>query len=355
MKPVAPCLTLLCLASIGLAAETHRFVPSTYHASLAAAQAPAMRLKSGDRVVTSTVDEAGADATGTVVAQGPSALTGPFFVENAEPGDLLVVTLERLTPNRATGYSTSIMAPAAVPPSSLSPRQDPRPVVWTIDRDRGLVRLDLSASMPNVNWRARFGAPTIEMPLVPSLGSIGVAPAADAVPATASGPGGGTIVSAGLTDGARVMLPVLRPGALLYLGHGHARQGDGMATGTGIETSLDVEFKVEVVKKQPWPHSSVARPSTVVGEFEQGWPRVETSTQLMTIGSGATLEEALQRATLELHHWLDDDFGLSEQAVSLFLCQALELQVSQISHGAEPGFTVVAKVRKAYLPAAPGT
>jgi acetamidase/formamidase len=151
------------------------------------------------------------------------------------------------------------------------------------------------------------------------------------------------------------MLAVQQPGALLYLGHGHARQGDGDISGTGVETSLDVEFSVEVVKKKEWPHSSVARPSTVVGEFEMSWPRIETTEFLMAVGSGTTLQLAMQHATLELHHWLDDDFGLSEQAVSLFLGQALELQVSQISHGAEPGFTVVAKVRKAYLPAAPGT
>jgi acetamidase/formamidase len=107
------------------------------------------------------------------------------------------------------------------------------------------------------------------------------------------------LVSSHLTTGARVMLPVFQTGALLFLGPGHARQGDGGVTGTGIETSMDVEFSVEVVKKKEWPHSSVTRPSTVVGEFEQGWPRVET----------------------------DDDLSI-----------------------AEPAFTVVAKVRKAYLP-----
>ena len=52
---------------------------------------------------------------------------------------------------------------------------------------------------------------------------------------------------------------------------------------------MDVEFSVEVVKKKEWPHSSVARPSTVVGEFAQGWPRVETDDYLMTIGSASSL------------------------------------------------------------------
>ena len=146
------------------------------------------------------------------------------------------------------------------------------------------------------------------------------------------------------------MLPVLQPGALLFLGHGHARQGDGDVTGTGIETSMDVEFSVEVVKKKEWPHSSVVRPSTVVGEFEQGWPRVETGEYLMTVGSAPTLQAALQNATLELHHWLDDDFGLSEKSVSLFVGQAIEYEIGGVSG---PSFTVVARVRKSYLPAPP--
>ena len=132
------------------------------------------------------------------------------------------------------------------------------------------------------------------------------------------------------------MLPVFQPGALLFLGHGHARQGDGGVTGTGVETSLDVEFSVEVVKKQEWPHSSVARPSTVVGEFEMKWPRIESADYLMTVGSGTTLQQALQHATLELHHWLDDDFGLSERAVNIFVGQALDTRSRRLATRRSP-------------------
>ena len=101
------------------------------------------------------------------------------------------------------------------------------------------------------------------------------------------------------------------------------------------------------MKKKEWPHSSVARPSTVVGEFEMQWPRIESSDTLMTVGTGTTLQQALQHATLELHHWLDDDFGLSERAVNIFVGQAMEYEVATVSDAA---FTVVAKVRKSYLP-----
>jgi acetamidase/formamidase len=91
------------------------------------------------------------------------------------------------------------------------------------------------------------------------------------------------------------------------------------------------------------------RGSTVVGEFPIGGPRVETGDYLMTIGSAASLPQALQRATLDLHHWLDDDFGLNERSVSIFIGQALEYEVANLG---EPDVTVVAKVRKAYLPRA---
>ena len=220
-------------------------------------------------------------------------------------------------------------------------------MTWTIDAAKGVVRFDLQA-VGRTGWQTRFEAPVFEMPLAPALASVSVAPAGqDLVPTTMAGPFGGNMSAAGITAGARVMLPVFQPGALLFLGHGHARQGDGGVTGTGVETSLDVEFSVEVVKKKEWPHSSVARPSTVVGEFEMKWPRIESREYLMTVGSGTTLQQALQHATLELHHWLDDDFGLSERAVNIFVGQAMEYEVATVSDAA---FTVVAKVRKSYLP-----
>jgi len=184
--------------------------------------------------------------------------------------------------------------------------------------------------------------------LRPALGSLGVAPASDeALDTTAPGPFGGNLAYVGLTAGARVMLPVFEPGALLFLGHGHARQGDGEAGGSGIETSLDVEFSVKLVKKKQWPHSSVIRASTIAGEFEILWPRVETVTYVMAIGSATSLQQALQHATTELHHWLDDDYGFSERSASIFLGQAIEYE---IANAIGPDFTVVAKVRKSYLP-----
>ncbi|HEY1306116.1 MAG TPA: acetamidase/formamidase family protein [Vicinamibacterales bacterium] len=351
MKSLTALATLVGLIAltIGLHADTHRYVPSVFYGTFSSTHPPALRIKSGDVVTTATLDDEGGGADGKSVAQGSNPLTGPFYVEGAEPGDLLVVTIVKLEPNRSAGASTSLVAAGAIASGGLAGKPDQKRFLWTIDKSAGVVRLDLQRALPNTDWRTRFTSPVFELPLRPTLGSIGVAPAGDESPATTSGPFGGNMVSTAIAAGAKVMLPVQQPGALLYLGHGLARQGDGDITGSGVETSLDIEFSVALVKKKAWPHSSVVRPSTVIGEFAQDWPRIETDEYVVTVGSATSLNGALQHATLELHHWLDDDFGLSEKTVSLFLGQAIEYEIANV---AGPSFTVVAKVRKAYLPKA---
>jgi acetamidase/formamidase len=336
------------VATASLRAETHRFVPTVFANTLSGAHPPVLRIKSGDRVITTTVDDLGVDADGKTLAQGPNPRTGPFFVEGAEPGDMLVVTIEKLETNRTTGSSPSTMAPAAVDSGAVDSKRRASRVPWTIDKANGVVRFDLSSAIRNVDWRTRYLSPTYELPLRPALSSLGVAPAkTEALNTTVPGRFGGNLDHVGLTAGARIMLPVSEPGALLVLGHGHARDGDGEAGGSGIETSMDVEFSVELIKKKAWPHSSVVRPSTVAGEFEILWPRVETDAYVMAIGSATSLQQALQHATTELHHWLDDDYGFSERSLSIFLSQAIEYE---IANAIGPDFTVLAKVRKSYLP-----
>src|SRR6185503_15399320 len=89
----------------------------------------------------------------------------------------------------------------------------------------------------------------MEFPVQPMLGCVGVAAAGDFGPSSGiSGPYGGNMDYNQVGEGATVILPVYHPGALLFMGDGHALQGDGEPTGTGIETSMDVEFTVDVRK-----------------------------------------------------------------------------------------------------------
>ena len=322
---VVACITaLLCATSAtSQTSQTHRFTPTTFYTTYSFAHPPALRLKPGDRVVTKTIDAAGTDWNDKAVSPGGNPQTGPFYIEGAEPDDMLVVTIEKIEPNRATGYSGSLLAPYATTPQAISARsdRDARRMIWNIDKAKGIVSLDSTDITPA----------HLELPLKPMLGCIAVAPARkEAIAAITPGAFGGNMDYAGINAGVKLMLPVNEPGALLFLGDGHARMGEAEAAGTGVETSMDVEFTVGVVKKK-----------TIA------WPRLETDVHIMVLGSARPLLEAFQIATAEMQRWLMSDYGFSERGASTFMGQALEYEIANV---VDPNFTVVAKMRKSLLP-----
>src|SRR5947209_3505732 len=306
-------------ADLQVGREIRTFNPQQYYTTYSFAHPPALRIRPGDRVRTKTVDAAGADADGKTVTAGGNPETGPFYVEGAEPEDMLAVTFHAIEPNRATAYSGSLLAPYAVDPGSIATRvdRDPKRLIWTIDRANGVARIDSSDLKP----------PVLELPLQPMLGCVAVAPARkEAILATIPGAYGGNMDYAGLNAGVTLMLPVFEPGALLFMGDGHARQGQGEVAGTGLETSMNVEFSVDLVKKKPI-----------------GWPRLENATHIMVLGSARPLLEAFQHATADMQKWLMADYGFSERGASTFMGQALEYEIANV---VDPSFTVVAKMRK---------
>jgi amidase len=320
---VAGLLVTCARAGSSGSAETHRFTPQTYYNTYSSAHPPALRIRPGDRVSTKTVDAAGADSDGKTVTPGGNPETGPFYVEGAEPDDMLVVTLNRIEPNRSTAYSGSLLAPYAVDPGSISSLVDrePKRLVWNIDKTRGVARLESSELRPQ----------TLELPLRPMLGCIAVAPPRkEAIATSTPGPYGGNMDYAGMNAGVKLMLPVYEAGALLFMGDGHARQGEGEVAGTGLEISMDVDFTVDLVKKK-----------------KIGWPRLENQTHIMVLGSARPLLEAFQHATTELHRWLIADYGFSERGASAFMGQAAEYEVANV---VDPNFTVVAKIPRNLLP-----
>src|SRR3954463_12142020 len=96
-----------------LSAETHQFIPTIFYNTYSFAHPPALRIKPGDRVVTKTIDAGGVDWNGKTVAAGPNPQTGPFYIEGAEPGDAIVVSIEKLEINRLSAYASSLLAPYA--------------------------------------------------------------------------------------------------------------------------------------------------------------------------------------------------------------------------------------------------
>jgi len=310
------------IACARVSAETHQFVPSQFYNTYSAAHPPALRIKPGDRVVTKTIDAAGVDWNGKTVGSGPNPETGPFYIDGAEPGDMLSVTFERIETNRAMAYSASLLAPYAVDPQAIAARTDreARRVTWTIDRNKRTARLDQADVQPG----------GLELPLRPMLGCVGVAPARKESFSTATpGAYGGNMDYAGMNAGVTLMLPVSEPGAFLFIGDGHARQGEGEVAGTGLETSMDVEFTVRVTKNKA-----------------VGWPRLENDSHIMVLASARPLLEAFQHATTELQRWLVADYGMTERGAQIFMGQATEYEIANV---VDPNFTVVAKIRKAML------
>ena len=302
--------------------ETHRFTPSEYHNTFSSAHRPVLRLKPGDRVVTETIDAWGFDSKGKKAGERPNPETGPFFIEGAERGDVLAVHVEKIEPNRTTAWSGSLLAPYAVDPAFLRSQglKEQQDQAWTIDKKKGTAWLQSDAFRPG----------RIEVPLRPMLGCLATAPdRKEAVATSTPDTFGGNMDYNGLVAGVTVMLPVFEPGALLFLGDGHAAQGDGEIIGNALETSMDVEFTVDLIKSK-----------TV------NWPRAENQDYIMVLGSARPLLQALQHATTEMQRWLMSDYGFDERGSSLLMGHVIQYDIANI---VDPHFTVVARIRKSHL------
>jgi acetamidase/formamidase len=321
METLLRAILVVSLGGIAFA-ETYHFEPKEFYNTFSGAHKPVLTIKPGDHVITSTLDAGGVDSAGVKRAQGPNPETGPFYVEGAEPGDTLVVHLLRLETNRATGYSGTLLAPYAADPAFLRAEglREPKTLIWQLDKKIGVARLE----------SADFKPGRLELPLRPMLGCVGTAPPGKAaIPTSTPDSFGGNMDYNGMNAGVTLMLPVSEPGALFFLGDGHARQGDGEVTGGAIETSLDVEFSVELRKSK-----------------KIAWPRMENEDYIMVLGSSRSFVEALQHANTEMQRWLMTDYGFDERGSSLLMGQAME---SEIANVVDPEFTIVAKMRKRYL------
>src|SRR5437588_11886560 len=134
----------------------------------------------------------------------------------------------------------------------------------------------------------------------PMLGCVAVAPnVAQAPPGSGdSGRYGGNMDFNEIVEGATVYLPVSVPGALLYVGDGHALQGDGELNGNALETSMDVEFTVDVIPGKRVPG-----------------PRVESATHLIAMGLAGSLDDAFRGATANLANGVKEDCQLTPNDV----------------------------------------
>jgi len=287
---------------------------------------PVLTIWPGDTVATSTLDSGGMDAKGVTRALYGNPQIGPFFVGGAEPGDTLAVRIGRLRLNRDFADSQDRIVGRALSTGLAAQAADlGKRVRW---------RLDLAAgtASPEIATGAMAG---YAVPVRPMLGGLAVAPGGGGAPISTGDTGrfGGNMDFNEVAEGATVYLPVQQPGALLYMGDGHARQGDGETTQWALETSLDVEFTVDLIK----------------GGAIQA-PRVETDREIMALGQAPSLDEAVRSATEIMVQWLAKDYGLTLAQASEVLGVAARYHVVTLA-GRNAG--MVLRIDKALLPKRP--
>jgi acetamidase/formamidase len=184
--------------------------------------------------------------------------------------------------------------------------------------------------MTGTTEMSRSNRPRMEIDLKPMLGRVAVAPrGAEAFSGLWPGDFGGNMDAPEVREGTTVFLPIFHDGAYFYFGDGHARQGEGEVAGTGLETSMDVVFRIEVIKGK-----------TI------DWPRLEDAEYIMVAGSGRPLIDAFRLAHVELIEWMAQDYGFDKLDAYALLGQVAENTVANI---VDPAYTVIAKIRKRYL------
>jgi acetamidase/formamidase len=305
------------------APRTLDFEPKEFHRVFSSTIEPVLRIWPGETVRTWTVDAGGVDAKGQTRSLGGNPQTGPFYVEGAMPGDLVVVHVKKLKLNRASAISDDGLVDRAITTDWASEhKQEWNDVVWSLDLQTGLAKLAKPTE------RLAY----LAVPTRPMLGCVAVAPGY-ARPAMGTGDNGrigGNMDFNEIVEGSTVYLPVGQPGALLYVGDGHAIQGDGELNGNALETSMDVEFSVDLIREKSIPG-----------------PRVENAEFLMAMGLEGSLDEAFKEATSALASWLEADYGLTGPETAILLGVAVEYEVSEV---ADRNTGIVAKIAKKYLP-----
>lgn len=305
--------TLLFLSVPALAQSTHKLAVSANTVvvgSYDATVTPALRIVSGDFVEVETLAAVGLErwkalnvpeskylaALRSVVAANPNTsghfLTGPIFIEGAEPGDTLEVQILDVRPPVPYAYNglgrTGALADLFPQPASK------------------LIELDAP------NRIGRF-APGIEIPLRPFFGSMGVAPPTGKISSVPPGAHAGNLDNKELIAGSKLFIPVQVKGALFYIGDGHAAQGDGEIDVTALETHMEGRLRFIVQKG-----------------INLRWPRAETPTHWIVMGLDEDLNKAMRLAAEEAVNFLVETKKMSRVDAYMLSSTAVDFRVTQV-------------------------
>jgi len=302
--------------------QRHEFTPTNFQREFSSRTTPVLTIWPGDTVHTTTVDAGGADEKGVKRVLGGNPQTGPFFIQGAMPGDVLAIRFDRIRLNRDFAISDdAIVSRATGPQFAVKMKDTGKTVRWRLDRDKAV-------ATPEVPGEHLKG---FTVPLRPMLGCVAVAPGFGAAPFPTgdSGRFGGNMDLNDVVEGVTVYLPVSQPGALLYIGDGHAAEGDGELNGNALETSMEIEFTVDVVASKNMLS-----------------PRVESATEVLAVGLGGSLEDALRMAVASLAQWLEQDYALTPSEVAQVLGTSVELRINEV---ADRNAGVTGKLKKVAL------
>ena len=318
MLGAAGALTSAALAAAPGTPRAHRLeaTPATvaygYYWSEAA---PVLRIASGDIIDVDTLltntpaglEKAGvseariqsslkaivAEVTGERRGPGGHILTGPVYIEGAEPGDVLEVKILSIDLAIDYGYNGC----SGVLPENCEPGLPAR-----------IVPLERST------MRAQF-APGIVVPLHPFFGSMGVAPPPEAGRVSSNPPGrhAGNLDNRELIAGSTLYIPVFARGALFEVGDGHVAQGDGEVDQTAIETSLRGRLQLTVRK-----------------DMRVGWPRAETPTDYLSMATDPDLLVATKTAIQEMVNFLIAEKHLTRHEAYQLVSIAGNVAVTQL-------------------------
>ncbi|HSZ33732.1 MAG TPA: acetamidase/formamidase family protein [Puia sp.] len=285
-----------------------------------------LRIRSGDTVRTETIDALGFDKNGVRRNKGGNPLTGPFYIENALPGDVLKITLTKVSLNRPYAYTSQSFVSRSMPDSISKQFKKPHLVKWKLD-------IQNQVGWPDSSAEVYQHLQHFKIPLRPFLGCIGVAPEGgkNEILSFFQGSFGGNMDFKSVCQSSLIYLPVFHEGGFFYIGDGHAMQGEGEIAGNALETSLDIEFTVDLIKN---------------GDLQLTTPRAEDADYIMSIGSADKLETALKVASADMLTWLQKDYHLSIGEATQVMSTGIEYQIAEI---ADPNVIVVAKIKKEIL------
>jgi len=322
-------LSCFLAASAAAAQQIVKYEPAESDLKYVYATAPPVAtLRPGDTLETRTVDAFGGviRKQGDTLAKvkGDNPLTGPFAVAGAEPGDTLAVRILDLTVDSTQCVGALAPGFGALNTTSYTPMLNANmpEKIWFYDIDK---------ATNQATFHALDSTFSVRIPMQPFLGCIGVAPAGgEARSSIVPAEFGGNMDAPEARPGFTVYFPVNVTGALLYIGDGHAAQGDGEVAGTAIEVPLRVRLKVDVIKGK-----------------KISWPRFENDTSLMAIGAYRPLDDALRIAFTELVGWIHADYKLSDLDAYELLSKVARIHLVEM---VDPNYVVIAAVDKKFLP-----